>query len=295
MTVPNPERDAGIIVVIGATGQQGGAVARALAADGRWQVRAVVRNPASPAATRLSGHGIEVVPGDLDRPESLSAAFAGANGVYAMQPANGGPETELRQGAAVVDAASAAGVGHFIYASVGGAERQSGVPHFESKWAVEQYLARSGLPATVVRPSFFMDNFARLPMRIVLMALLRRYVPRDKPLQMIATEDIGAWVVRAFAEPAAFIGRAQEIAGDELTHGQVVAAFKACGWFPGLPFALPHVLLRRVPGDVLKMIEWFATDGYRADIPRLRADQPGLLTLEQWLRRQQSERNHDDQ
>ncbi|HEY0207563.1 NmrA/HSCARG family protein [Acerihabitans sp.] len=191
MAMNQPDNNARIIVVIGATGQQGGAVARALAATGRWRVRAVVRNPASSVALCLRDHGIEVIHGNMDRPESLSAALAGAYGVYAMQPSVRGTEIEIRQGAAIIDAACFADIRHFIYASVGGADRQSGVPHFESKWVIEQNLVRSGLPATVIRPAFFMENFVRLPLRIVLMALPRRYMPRHKPLQMIAIDDIG--------------------------------------------------------------------------------------------------------
>lgn len=220
--------------------------------------------------------------------ESLSAALAGAYGVYAMQPSVRGTEIEIRQGAAVIDAACVADIRHFIYASVGGADRQSGVPHFESKWVIEQHLVRSGLPATVIRPAFFMENFVRLPLRIVLMALLRRYMPRHKPLQMIAIDDIGNRVVRAFTEPDFFIGHAEEIAGDELTHAQIVAHFKSCGWFQGLPFPIPHVLVRLVPNEILKMFEWFADEGYQADIPKLRAEQQSLLTFEQWLYRQQA-------
>lgn len=273
-----------VIVVLGATGQQGGAVARALIADGRWHVRAVSRDPASSAARELTSLGIEVVPGDLDRIESLRPAFAGAYGVYSVQGTRRGHEVEVGQGSAVVDAAAACGIEHFVYASVGGAERSSGVPHFESKWAIEQHLARSGLPATIVRPTFFMENFLGLPMRVVLMALMRRYLPDDKPLQMISVRDIGTWVSRAFSEPAAFIGRAEEIAGDELTRPRIVAALRSQGWFAGFP--IPGMVLRRIPDEARKMFEWFARDGYHADIPSLRADQPGLLTLEQWLRSQ---------
>jgi uncharacterized protein YbjT (DUF2867 family) len=280
------EHSTPIIVVLGATGQQGGAVARALIATGRWHVRALARDPASESARRLADLGIDIVPGNLDQPDSLRAAFAGAHGVYSIQATNRGQQTEIRQGITVVDAAVAAGISHFIYASVGGAERNSGVPHFESKWAIEQHLSRSGLPATVVRPTFFMENFSKLSLRVVLIALMQRYMAEDKSLQMIAIDDIGTWVARAFADPESFIGKSAEIAGDELTRAQVLAVFKTHVWFSRVP--IPSLLLRRLPGDVLKMFDWFGREGYHADIPVLRKHQPGLLTLEQWIQRRKN-------
>lgn len=271
------------IVVLGATGQQGGAVTRALA-DGQWRIRTLSRDPHSEAARRLAGRGIEVVAANMDDPQSLLAAFKGAHGVFSVQGNDQGGEVEAKRGIAVADAAHAAGIAHFIYASVGGADRRSGIPHFESKWRIEEHIRQIGLPATIVRPVFFMDNFIKPSVRTLLMALMRSYVPEAKPLQMIAVEDIGKWVARAFADPEAFVGRAEEIAGDELTRGEIGAAFKAHGWYAGLPVPVPRLLLRKLPDDFLKMFEWFGTEGYGADIAALRARQSDLKTLEDWLR-----------
>jgi len=271
------------IVVLGATGQQGGAVARSLAADGRWQVRALSRHPDSDTARRLAADGIRVALGDMDDPASLQAAFAGAHGVFSVQGTDRGGEVETRRGIAVADAAQAAGVGHFIYASVGGAERRSGVPHFESKWRVEEHIRGIGLPASIVRPAFFMENFLKPSLRAVLLALLRAYVPAEKPLQMIATADIGKWVAHAFAHPGAFIGKAEEIAGDELDRAQIIAAFGRHGWSAGLPLPVPRLLLRPLPHDVRRMFEWFGQAGYAADIPALKARQADLLALDDWI------------
>lgn len=279
------------IVVLGATGQQGGAVARALVDAGRWRVRTISRNPNSEAARRLAEIGVELVRGDLDDPNSLRDAFGDAYGVYSVQATDQGSEVETQRGIAVADAAHAAAIKHFIYASVGGAERQSGVPHFESKWRIEQHVRQIGLPATIVRPAFFMDNFIKPSMRLVLMALLRSYVPKAKPLQMIAVADIGKWAAHNFANPAAFIGNAEEIAGDELTRPEIVTALKRHALFTGLPIPIPRLFLRGLPDDVLKMFEWFGTDGYKADITTLRGRQPDLMTFEQWLSANESLRS----
>src|SRR5262249_46190925 len=155
----------------------------------------------------------------------------------------------------------------------------SGVPHFESKWKIEEHLRRIDLPWTIVRPTFFMDNFDKPALRAVLLALLRSYVPKGKPLQMIATTDIGKWVARAFANPDVFIHKAEEIAGDELTRAEIAEALKRHGWSAGLPFPVPRLLLRPLPSDIRKMFEWFGEAGYIADIPSLKSWQPDLLSL----------------
>ncbi|RDD70874.1 NmrA/HSCARG family protein [Paracoccus versutus] len=271
------------IVVLGATGQQGGAVARALSNDKHWRLRALSRNPKSEAARQLEEQGFEVVAGDMDDPASLRTAFKDAYGVFSVQGTDQGNDVERRRGVNVADAARAAGVRHFIYSSVGGADRSSGVPHFESKWAIEEHIRAIRLPATIVRPVFFMDNFTKPAMRLVLIALMRAYLPSQKSLQMIAVEDIGKWVARAFADPDSFIGRAEEIGGDAQTGAQVVAALKQHGWCSGLPFPVPKLFLRPLPYDIRRMFEWFGTDGYQADIASLRRRQPDPLTFQHWL------------
>lgn len=271
------------IVVLGATGQQGGAVAGALISDGRWRVRALSRNPNSDAARQLAARGFEVVAGNMDDPASLRAALNGAHGVFSVQGTDHGGEVEFKRGIAVADAALAAGVEHFIYSSVGGADRRSGVPHFESKWRIEEHIRNIGLASTIVRPVFFMDNFTKPAMRAILMALMRSYVPKGKALQMIATVDIGRWVAHAFANRDEFLNRAEEIAGDQRTRMEIIAAFKRQGWSAGLALPVPKLFLRPLPYDVRKMFDWFGASGYKADIPNLRTRRPGIMTLEDWL------------
>jgi uncharacterized protein YbjT (DUF2867 family) len=271
------------VVVLGATGKQGGGVARALIAAGGWRLRTISRKPGSLAARRLASLGVEVVAANLDDPGALAGVFKGAYGVYSVQSTDEGSDVEERRGIAVADAALSARVEHFVYASVGGADRQSGIPHFDSKWRIETHVRKIGLPATIIRPAFFMDNLLGLPTRLVLLALMRSYVPGPKTLQMIAVEDIGKFVARVFAEHAVFIGKAVEIAGDELTFTDIAAALRKHQWSAGLPCGVPRFLLRVLPNDALKMFEWFGQAGYRADVRALRAVQPDLMTFEDWL------------
>ena len=205
------------IVVTGATGNQGGATARYLLADG-WHVRALVRDDTTPAAAALAAAGAELVRGDLDDPASLETAVRGAYGVYSVQSAN---PNELTQGTNVVDAAKAAGVRHLVYSSVGGAESQNGF-YLEhgwgpiEKWQIEQHIRSLGVPATILRPAGFMEDFTS-PARFFQNGSLNVPWHDDLVMQLIAIDDIGAFAALAFADPDYYLGKAIEITGDRLT------------------------------------------------------------------------------
>ncbi len=272
------------ILVIGATGNQGGAVARSLRARG-WKVRALVRDPAKPAAQRLAKDNIELVQGDLFTAASLENALIGVYGVFSIQtPAEHGPAGEIIQGRLLADAARTAHIQHFIYSSVGGAERASGIPHFESKWQVERHIHTLGLPATIVRPVFFMDNFTNYfgtPIKQEQKLILPLH-PQTR-LQLIATEDIGNIVALAFEQPESFLGKALEIAGDELTMTEIAEIFSQVMQRTISYVELPmEQMIQRDPENAL-MMDWFNTQGYQAIVPALRALLPSLLNLETWL------------
>lgn len=147
------------ILVTGATGHQGGAVARHLLEEG-WPVRVLTRDASKPAAEALDTAGAHVVEGDMDDPSSLPDTLEGVYGVFSVQNFwEVGYEREVAEGKALADAAFDAGVRHFVYNSVGSADRNTRLSHFESKWEVENYVRRLGLRYTIFRPVFFMDNF----------------------------------------------------------------------------------------------------------------------------------------
>lgn len=275
-----------IILVTGATGNQGGAVARSLAAAG-WPVRAFVRDPAKPEARALAKTGIQITQGDLDDRASIDRALKSAYGVFSVQAwREKGVEGEIRQGKALADAAKAADVRHFVYSSVGGAERRSGIPHFESKWRIEEHIRTIGLPATVFRPVFYMYNFNSPELRAaILNGTLPMLLRADRPLQMLAVEDFGAFATLAFERPSDYIGKSIELAGDEMTMPQ---AAEIIGKVTGKTVRYveqPVEDARRFNKDLAKMYEWFNENGYRADIPALRALYPKLTTFETWLRK----------
>jgi len=274
-----------LIVVTGATGQQGGATARHLLAQG-WRVRALVRDPNKPAAQELVAKGAELAQGDLDDRASLDRALTGAYGAFSVQTFMGpeGPVGETRQGNRLADAAKAAGIQHFVYTSVGGADRKSGLPHFESKWQIEEHIRSLGLPATILRPVFFMENL-RSPWIGPRDGVLAVGLRPTTSLQMIAADDIGAFAALAFARPQEFIGKALEIAGDSLTGPQVADAFTRVSGQPVRFVELPLEQVRSFNQEMGDLMAWFNEHGYAADIPALRKLHPGLMTFETWLRK----------
>jgi len=184
------------ILVAGATGQQGGAVARHLR-EGGFAVRALTRDPDGDKAQALRAGGSEVVRGDLSDRASLDAALEGVYGVFSMAtPFEQGMDAEVLQGKTLGDAARAAGVRHYVYSSVGGAERRSGVPHFETKWQVEEHLRSLDLPMTIVRPVYFFENFGGWglqPQEGGEGYTLAMPLSPDATLQSVAVDDIGAF------------------------------------------------------------------------------------------------------
>ena len=271
-----------MIAVTGATGQQGGAVARKLLAGG-WRVRALTRDISKPVAQELKALGAELLPGDLDQRAELEAAFEGAYGVFSVQNfwlPNVGFEGEIRQGKLVADLAKEAGIQHLVYTSVGGADRAPGVMHFESKWEIEQYVQSLGIPYTILRPVFFMDNFNWSRPYILNGTLTSIGLRAEKGLQLIAVEDIGAFAVLAFEKPEEYLGKTMEIAGDELTEAQIAEIFSRV---IGRPVSLGKA--ERTDEERDAMLRFFNDRGYTADITALRRLHPELLRLEEYLRK----------
>lgn len=279
----------GLVAVVGATGLQGGATARALLDRGAG-VRALARNPESDSARELVRLGVDVVQADLTDPASLRAAFTDVGAVFAMATPGReqDAEAETAHGLAIVDAAKAVDVPLVVYSSVGGAERSSGIPHFESKRKVEEHLAASGLAAVLVRPVFFMDNFAQFmaPQVEDGALVVRMPMPGDIPLQLVAAVDVGQVCAEVVLHPDRVVGGAIEIAGDELTGDQIAAAFGQRYGLPARYEALPVEVLGDNQ-DMQAMFRWFAElPAYQADFARMRELLPDTLTFAGWLAQQ---------
>jgi uncharacterized protein YbjT (DUF2867 family) len=283
------DRAAKVILVTGATGNQGGAAATRLLADG-WRVRALTRNQASPAARKLASAGAQVVTGDLDDRDSLNAAAEGAYGVVSVQQGALGTapvsfEDEVRRGSNVADAAARARAAQLVYMSVAGAERSAGVRAFGSKREIEEHIRRLGMSATVLRPVSFMDNYADPAFGVQSGSLASPFAP-DVPEQLIALDDIATFIAMAFSDPAKYLGNAIAIAGDELRPPQTAEALsRATGRC--IPYVqIPLEAVREQSHDAADAVS-FLNDkgGYGADIRAARALHPGLMTFSTWLGR----------
>jgi uncharacterized protein YbjT (DUF2867 family) len=277
-----------VVLITGATGRQGGAVIRHMRPKG-WTLRALTRNPGSRVAQELASQGVEVARGDLEDPASLEGAVRGAYGVYSVQDFwSVGARREVQQGKNLADAAKKADIAHFVYSSVGGAERNSGISHWESKWEVEQHINKLNLPATILRPAAFMENYYIDQVEIgILKGKLVDPIRADKPYQTIATDDIGAFAALTFERPKEFIGARIEIAGSELTNLEAAEIFGGVLGKKVRFRRLPLLLVRLVLGkEFHQMFHWFNYAGFKADIEGLRQRYPEvhLRSLEEWLR-----------
>ncbi len=277
----NAER---LVLVSGATGQQGGAVARSLL-DRGFGVRVLTRDPGKPAARVLAERGAELAQGDLDYRESLDRALDGVYGVFSVQQFfEAGYDGEVRQGRALADAAKEAGVKHFVYSSVGSAYRSTGLPHFESKWEIEEHVRSMGLPYTILRPVAFMQNWEMMREQILSGTLAQALDP-ERPLQQVAVEDVGVFAAMAFENPQKWVSRELDIAGDELTMLQTAEIFSRVTGRGVSYYQVPWDDFREFVGEeITRMQRWFNEEGYEADIAALRKEYPDLTTFEQYLR-----------
>lgn len=278
-----PKNSSRLILVTGATGKQGGAALRHLREKG-FPVRALTRDPDKPAARALVGRGTEVVRGDLNDPASLTRALDGVYGVYAVETAaEQGVDAETRQGINLADAAKRSRISHFVYSSVAAADRKTGIPHFESKFRIEEHLRGTGLRYTILRPVFFMENWLYMKDSIQQGTMSLPLSP-DRRLEMIAVDDIGAFVTMAFERSGHWQGRTMELAGDALSMTELAQAFSRMEGREVRYEQVPWEQFEQRAGHgMTAMYRWLEDVGYDVDISAVRQEYPNLTTFERWL------------
>jgi uncharacterized protein YbjT (DUF2867 family) len=279
------------IVVTGATGRQGGAVARHLLGEG-WQVRALTRNSQSTQARALAALGTEVVQGDMDDSASLRPALAGAYGVYSVQtPYIHGAEAEVRQGKNVAEVAKATGVQHLVYSSAGVGKQGTGVPSWESKLQIEAYMKALGLPLTVLRPMAFMEimtdkNFFPAMTTWQVMPTL---MGASRQVGWLCTDDLGAIAAKVFAQPEQFIGQDLSLVSDKQSIDECRTLYQAVMGKNPPRFPMPAWMFARfgfIGRDLSTMWRWLSTATIEMDLETTRTIHPGALSVEAWLRKQ---------
>jgi uncharacterized protein YbjT (DUF2867 family) len=201
-----------------------------------------------------------------------------------VQDFKNGVDTEIRQGKMIADAAKASDVQHFVYSSVGSAERNTGVPHFDSKFQIEQHIRAIDLPYTILRPVFFFYNYEAMRPMIEQGTLSQPLNPETK-LQQLSEEDYGKMVADVFERPAEFLHREIEVASVNLTMIEVAAAFsRLLGKrvnYQQIPF---EAFNQHAGEEVTTMYRWFENVGYDADLERLKYEFSAPTDFEFYLR-----------
>jgi uncharacterized protein YbjT (DUF2867 family) len=232
---------------------------------------------------------VELVKGDFDDVASLKAALAGVSAAYSVQQwtEKGGTAAEELHGKRFADAVKASGSPHLVYSSAEGVERNSGLGHYESKWAIEQHIRDLGLPATILRPVGFMDAFG-VPaiQRGMFLGIFKTNFGVSLPVQFVATYDIGWFAARALEDPERYAGRIIPLAGDELSIGEIIQTFKTVTGKKPWVAPIPAFLAKRaMPKEFLDMFNWIREKGFKANIAEVRNEYPQLLTFAGWVKK----------
>jgi len=275
------------VLVIGATGKQGGQVARLLLSKGH-EVRAFTRKPDSPEAHQLAALGALIATGDLEDPSSVERAARGVEVLFAMAtPYEAGAEAETRQGINIADAAKSS-TGYLVYNSVANADKKTGIPHFDSKWKVEEHIRKIGMDCAVIAPVYFMENLLARGIEGLKKGVYSSPLAADRKLQQIAVADVAAMSALAIENKSRFVGKRIDIAGDDLS-GAEEAEILSRVIGRGVKYTrLPMEEMRKISYDWVKMYEWFTRVGYSADIKALHRDYPEVEwhTFEAWASQQ---------
>lgn len=277
------------VLVVGATGQQGGALARLLLDRGH-RVRGFTRDPDSPASKALTERGAEMVKGFLRDAESIGKAAEGVDVAFLMTtPDQAGPEGETKQGITAVDAIGQAGVPHLIYASIANSNDDTGIPHFESKRRVEEHLISIGFPSTVVAPTFFRENLLGPFWRDgLLKGDLMFPLPGNCGIQNISIEEVGAFHAYAVEHHQELMGQRIDIASSESTP---MAMARAISDASGREIKFQRVPLMAIASQSKewgRMFEWFDRVGHDVDIEGVREDFPEIpwKSFSEWAKEQ---------
>jgi uncharacterized protein YbjT (DUF2867 family) len=278
------------ILVTGATGQQGGALARLLLQK-KHEVYALIRNtePESPKAQNLRNLGAKLIKGDLDDPESLEQATNGVDSVFLMGTwVEVGTEGETRRGKMMVDIAKVKKIEHLVYSSVVNADKNTGIPHFESKYKVEQHIKNSGIPYTIIGPTFFMDNLLSYSRAGLQQGQLALPLSPSLILQQSALENIAEFFALVLERRNSFLGKRIDITSDEIT-GEQAAKVLSYELRRKISYVqVPLEQIRQASEDLALMFQWFERIGTGVDVASLDKQYPEVnwLTFKDWVKSQ---------
>jgi uncharacterized protein YbjT (DUF2867 family) len=271
------------ILVTGATGQQGGSLARLLLQK-KHKVYAFTRNTQSSTAQDLRNKGANVVKGDLDDFNSLERAVKDVESIFLMgTPFEDGTEGETRRGKMMADIAKEKKVTHLVYSSVANADKNTGIPHFESKYRIEQHIKNLGIPYTIIGPTFFMENLLGPGLQQGQLALP---LSPNTILQQSALENIAEFSALVLESRKPFLGKRIDIASDEVTGEQAAEILSNELGYKIKYVAVPLEQVYRANEDMAHMYDWYEKVGTGIDITSLHQEYPEVnwLSFKDWAR-----------
>ena len=294
------------VLVVGATGNQGGAVVdHLLANEQEFDVRGLTRDASSEQAEALAERGVTVVEGDLNDPETLREPVADADAVFAVTNFwTQGYDAQVEQGKNVADVAAEEGVDQFVFSGVGSHEEETGIPHFDSAGEIDEHIRSLDLPFTILKPVFFFENLEAFAEDIVDDGTLALPLAEGVGLQMVSNDDLGHAAAVALERPDEFVGESIDLAGDEKTLEETADVLSDV---TGVDVEAVHVPIEDAyesfGEEFTVMCEWFNEVGYSADIPALEeqfgfefqdlegylhehgwADKAGMATVPGWVK-----------
>ena len=275
------------VLVAGATGRLGSIVELLLTRGQR--VRAMTRDPESPAAKALRAGGAEPVYGDFDEPNGIEAAARGAEAVFATGTAHrSGADGELRHGLSLVSAVEAARVSHLVYVSGDGAAPDSPLPLFRAKFQVEERIRAASVPHTILAPVYFMENlFNPWNLRALRSGSFPSPIPVDLALQQVAVADLVELAATVIASPGQYLGQRVPVASDELSAEDAAAAVRRV---TGRFLSAEQLDVDELPPGLRALFDWLEHVGHGVDIAALRRAHPevGWRSYEVWATSQQA-------
>jgi uncharacterized protein YbjT (DUF2867 family) len=275
------------IFVTGATGNQGGAVVASLIKNG-FKVKALTRRTDSEKAQGLQKQTAELVKGDLNDLNTFQNHLKEIDGIFSVQSFENGVDQEIKQGMDLANLAKQCGVNHFLYSSVAGADLNTGIPHFDSKYKIENHIKQLGLPYTIIRATSLFENFLIPDVRSrILKGKLASPINKSKTLQFIGAVDIGEISTDVFLNKNKYLGKTITIGSEEMDMQQVAVTFSEVLGKEISYQNLPMLIVRLVMGkNLYKMFKWINGNDavFIKDIDLFKKENPNLTSLKQWIK-----------
>lgn len=276
------------IFVTGATGKQGGAVVRNLTREG-FAVKTLTRNKDAAQAADLKQPGVELIQGNLDDPPTYHQHLKNIDAVFAVLDFTQGTHREIKQGIDLANYAKENGVNHFLYSSVIGADLHTNIPHWESKFKIENHIKEIGLSYTIIRPCFFYENFL-IPdvKKRLLKGKLVVPLHKNKVQQYISSEDVGRIATQIFLSPEKYKGQIINLAAEQMDGIAAAGIFSKVWDKPVRYQQLPGIITRLAMGkDLYKMFNWINKNDaiFVKDLDTFKKEFPGMLNLDSWIKK----------